>query len=156
MCCKKVVSYEVYFNSLFCPQCSFRDLYTCFSVSYLFCCLFTWVCFPTLDLSDFWDEVSKRPVEAVGSEPEPTGLSAVHKLPASMPPPSVFGSQSGHHSQMGNRKSLLCTGRGSSFQQQELMLPVQVFCGQKDLHLVLTYTDQTGSDFVIHLESSLL
>lgn len=36
------------------------------------------------------------------------------------------------------------------------MLPVQVFCGLKDLHLVLTYTDQTGSDFVIHLESSLL
>lgn len=49
----------------------------------------------------------------MGDEPGPTGLSAVHKLPVSMPHRQVLAAQSGHHSKTWNRKGLLCSGRTS-------------------------------------------
>lgn len=83
----------------------------------------------------------------MGDEPGPTGLSAVHKLPASVPPPSVLGAESGHCSKMGNRKGLLCSGRRSCFSAGGAYVSCASLQLAEDLHLVLTDSDQTESDF---------
>lgn len=76
---------------------------------------FPCVHFPRLDLLGFWDELPYRPVEAVGDETGPAGLSAGYKLPASTSQQSVLGARPGHHSKTGSRKGLLWSGRRSCF-----------------------------------------
>lgn len=79
-------------------------------------------------------------------EPGPIGLSAVHKLPVSMPHRQSLEHSLGTAARRGTERACCVQGEGAVFEQQEHMLPVPVCCWLEDLRLLLTDSDQTESD----------